>query len=222
MTLHFRVTQVIAPALATTINDSRSLQINFIPSDLTVTLPLTGLTFLIPTTEASFPLSPASQNFFIDFILKEQLPSNRSLDLARLRIPFSWIPPDFVVRESFHLCPIADGLDQAFVFVDIHRNEANCEPFQRPFAMTVPHTQRVPAFNPRFEPNASNVEIVIHPAVQPYNCVLDDFDPQISQPNYVTLMMDGLHVLKGFKFFPTDAQTPLRSLTPTIPISPDF
>jgi hypothetical protein len=222
MTLHIRVAQITAQALSTTTNDNRSLQINFIPSDFTVTFPLTGTTFLIPTSEASFPILQTPQDFFIDFILKEQLTSNRSLALAKLRIPLSWISPDFVVRESFHLCPTANSVDYAFIFVDIHRNEANCEPFQRPFTMCVPHAQRIPAFSPHFEPNESDVKIIAHPAIQTYNCVLEDFDPEIIQPNYVTLVMDGLHILRDFEFFPAVAETRLRSLNPMIPISPDF
>jgi hypothetical protein len=161
----------------------------------------------------SSSLRPQTQELFINFALHEEL--------SRLQIPLAWIPPDFVVRESFHMRPIARDLSHATIFVDIHRNETRCDAFQRPFATSVPRVQRVPVFNSDSEPNESEATVVIGPSVRSSNCVLEDYDSDSPTKTYTTFAMTDFHILNDFTFFPTNGIHLCRFDT-SFPISPDF
>jgi hypothetical protein len=96
---------------------------------------------------------------FLDFTLQEHLSSDQLLDLAHLRICLSWLQSDAVVRKSFRMQPTTDDVAEVILFLNIHRNG----PFHRPFAMTIPKSQRVLKLNVHCEPIESDV---IYPTVQ--------------------------------------------------------
>jgi hypothetical protein len=235
MTLHVRVSQLTMYP-----TEKSPCELHARHADHHSALPLkcqdNGL--LLLTSDSVFTC-PLSADGFIDFAL-----SDGSSELAILRLPASWLPRDCVVREAFHMRPIANELPSPILFLDIHRNDSSGEQLTAPLSQSVPTRQRVPKFSELGEPIMAEWSPVILPKVPEsapgpdgsdadikarkpqlmekrrlqlpeYARQLDGFDPEIPARAYQTMETTGLHVLEDFSFFPTNEMVAGRYLAAT-------
>ena len=147
------VSQVTAPLVpGRTIQDgSRLLLVRLLPAATGTNVELRGTDILRTKTVWSFEYSER-ENHALEFILSEQISLYKREEIGRLRVPFAWLTPNGVVRESFHMKAIggAQGL-KIVLHVEIHLNENESEPFEAPLAVIKPREERSPAFNEEFE-----------------------------------------------------------------------
>ena len=147
------VSQVTAPLVpGRTLQDgSRLLLVRLLPAATGTNVELRGTDILKTKTVWSFEYSER-ENHALEFILSEQISLYKREEIGHLRIPFAWLTPNGVVRESFHMKAAggAQGL-KIVLHVEIHLNENESEPFDAPLAVIKPRDERSPAFNEDFE-----------------------------------------------------------------------
>lgn len=146
------VSQVTAPIVPNrAIQDgSRLLLVRLLPSSSGTNVELRGTNVLRTKTVWSFDYTNR-ENHSLEFVLSEQISPRKREEIARLQIPFSWLSPNEVVRETFHMKPIGSAKGLCIrIFLEIHLNENECEPFEAPLAMVKPREQVTVSFDDSF------------------------------------------------------------------------
>ena len=146
------VSQVTAPIVPNrAIQDgSRLLLVRLLPSSSGTNVELRGTNILRTKTVWSFDYTDR-ENHSLEFVLSEQISPRKREEIARLQIPFSWLSPNEVVRETFHMKPIGSAKDLCIrIFLEIHLNENESEPFEAPLAMVKPREQVTVSFDDSF------------------------------------------------------------------------
>jgi hypothetical protein len=141
--LHLKVSQVTAPLVETTRDGSRQLLVTLLPSPCPARVDLRGTDILLTRSVWTFSYNSEESDRTIEFRLSERISSRDFLELAIVRIPLDWIAPNTVVRESFPMTPVATGFGAATIFLKLHKDESNGNPFSAPLAPISPRANSI-------------------------------------------------------------------------------
>jgi hypothetical protein len=146
---NIRFPQVTASLLPSTkADDTRFLFIRLRSraSMQSTNISLTGRDILRTKSSCCFTYDISQANHYtVEFTLIEQ--QTDRFELAKLAIPLDWFPPNYVVRESFHMYSLNSSIEVAVLFLEIHRREsADTMPWTAPYATIVPRSRIAASF----------------------------------------------------------------------------
>jgi hypothetical protein len=137
--LHVSITQVSAPVRPSTKEDQRSILVRTVPSKGGATeVELRGTDILFTKSLWNLECDETGDSSSLEFVLMERSAGWKSVELAKVRIPISWITSNTVIRESFHMKSVVDDMGDCTIFVELHRNENGSEPFGVKYGLIAP------------------------------------------------------------------------------------
>jgi hypothetical protein len=136
--VHLKVSQVNAPLGSATRDGSRQLLVTLLPSPCPARVDLRGTDVLSTRSIWTFSYDDSQTDRTIEIKLSERISSRDSIDLAIVRLPLAWFPPNTVVRDSFPMKPLSHGFETVVIFLKVHRDENESELFSAPLATILP------------------------------------------------------------------------------------
>jgi hypothetical protein len=169
---HLRFPQVSAAVLPTTDSDDcRFLSVRLGldgRAALSSEIGLNGRDVLRTRSSCSLSFDRTQPDITVGLILLEESSAEPRTELARVDLPLDWFPPNSVVRESFRMRPLVDGLAAPVLFLEAHRIEDGARPWSGPFAQIVPRALALEEFAGGFRSIAAAAPLLVIESQRPF------------------------------------------------------